>query len=76
VDFVTIFPEPNAGALLRAIRPDVHAKGTDYTEETVPERDVIRLLGGRVAIVGDTKRHSTSEMLRALQARSTGSDEG
>jgi rfaE bifunctional protein nucleotidyltransferase chain/domain len=71
VDFVTIFPEPNVEALLRAIRPDIHAKGTDYTEETVPERDVIRSLGGRVAIVGDPKQHSTSEMLRALSGAST-----
>src|ERR671939_164192 len=66
VDFVTIFNEPTVEALLHVIRPDVHAKGTDYTEETVPERDVIRSLGGRVAIVGDPKRHSTSEMLKAL----------
>jgi D-glycero-beta-D-manno-heptose 1-phosphate adenylyltransferase len=66
VDYVTIFPEPTVEQLLRAIRPDIHAKGTDYTEETVPERDVIRSIGGRVAIVGDPKRHSTSEMLRHL----------
>ncbi len=66
VDFVTIFPEPTVEALLRAIRPDVHAKGTDYTEETVPEREVVRAYGGRVAIVGDPKQHSTSEMLKAL----------
>ena len=66
VDFVTIFNEATVEALLRAIRPDIHAKGTDYTEETVPERDVIRSLGGRVAIVGDPKQHSTSEMLKQL----------
>lgn len=75
VDFVTIFQEPTVESLLRAIRPDIHAKGTDYTEETVPERDVIRSLGGRVAIVGDPKQHSTSEMLKALAQGSTGSDE-
>src|SRR3954470_9574222 len=63
VDFVTIFQEPTVELLLRAVRPDIHAKGTDYTEETVPERDVVRSLGGRVAIVGDPKQHSTSEML-------------
>jgi rfaE bifunctional protein nucleotidyltransferase chain/domain len=66
VDFVTIFHEPTVETLLRAIRPYIHAKGTDHTEETVPERDVVRSLGGRVAIVGDPKQHSTSEMLKAL----------
>lgn len=77
VDFVTIFQEPNVESLVRAIRPDIHAKGTDYTEETVPERDVVRSMGGRVAIVGDPKQHSTSEMLRALSPGSrAGSDEG
>ncbi|MCM3873076.1 MAG: adenylyltransferase/cytidyltransferase family protein [Pyrinomonadaceae bacterium] len=63
VDFVTVFDEPTVHDLLLALRPDVHAKGTDYTEETVPERDVVRSYGGRVAIVGDPKNHSTSEIL-------------
>jgi rfaE bifunctional protein nucleotidyltransferase chain/domain len=63
VDLVTVFPEPTVTELLLAIKPDVHAKGTDYTEETVPERDVVRSYGGRVAIVGDPKNHSTSELL-------------
>ncbi|MBV9209127.1 MAG: adenylyltransferase/cytidyltransferase family protein [Acidobacteria bacterium] len=63
VDIVTIFPEPTVEALIRAIRPDVHAKGTDYTEASVPERDVVLSCGGRVAIVGDPKDHSTTEML-------------
>jgi rfaE bifunctional protein nucleotidyltransferase chain/domain len=63
VDIVTIFAEPTVEALIRAIRPDVHAKGTDYTEETVPERDVVRSYGGRVVIVGDPKDHSTTEMI-------------
>jgi rfaE bifunctional protein nucleotidyltransferase chain/domain len=67
VDFVTIFDEPTVEQLLLALRPDVHAKGTDYTEETVPERDVVRSFGGRVAIVGDPKNHSTSEMLKRLK---------
>lgn len=67
VDMVTIFPEPTVTELLLEIRPDVHAKGTDYTEETVPERDVVRSYGGRVAIVGDPKDHSTSEILKRLQ---------
>lgn len=66
VDFVTIFDEPTVTELLLAIRPDVHAKGTDYTEETVPERDVVRSFGGRVAIVGDPKNHSTSEILKKI----------
>jgi rfaE bifunctional protein nucleotidyltransferase chain/domain len=64
VDFVTIFTEPTVEALLRAIRPDVHAKGTDYTEESVPERDVVRSYGGRVMIVGDPKDHSSTEMVK------------
>ncbi|MEP6719239.1 MAG: adenylyltransferase/cytidyltransferase family protein [bacterium] len=67
VDFVTVFDEPTVEQLLLALRPDVHAKGTDYTEETVPERDVVRSFGGRVAIVGDPKNHSTSEMLKRLK---------
>ena len=64
VDLVTIFNEPTVAELLLAIKPDIHAKGTDYTEETVPERDVVRSFGGRTAIVGDPKDHSTSEMIR------------
>ncbi|HEY0323032.1 MAG TPA: adenylyltransferase/cytidyltransferase family protein [Pyrinomonadaceae bacterium] len=76
VDFVTVFQEPTVESLLRAIRPDIHAKGTDYTEETVPERDVVRSLGGRVAIVGDPKQHSTSEMLKVLSQGSSSNDEG
>jgi len=67
VDFVTIFDEPTVEQLLLAIQPDVHAKGTDYTAETVPERDVIRSFGGSVAIVGDPKNHSTSEMLKRFK---------
>ena len=69
VDLVTIFPEPTVEALLRAIRPDIHAKGTDYTAETVPERDVVRAYGGRVAIVGDPKDHSSSKMLMRLNQK-------
>jgi rfaE bifunctional protein nucleotidyltransferase chain/domain len=66
VDFVTVFDEPTVENLLLALRPDIHAKGTDYTEETVPERDVVRSYGGRVAIVGDPKNHSSSEILVRL----------
>jgi rfaE bifunctional protein nucleotidyltransferase chain/domain len=63
VDFVTIFDEPTVAELLLALKPDIHAKGTDYTEDTVPERDVVRSYGGRVAIAGDPKDHSSSEMI-------------
>jgi len=64
VDAVVIFPEPDARALIREIRPDVHAKGADYTAETVPERDAVLESGGRVEIVGGPKVHSTTELLR------------
>ncbi|HZR27846.1 MAG TPA: adenylyltransferase/cytidyltransferase family protein [Terriglobales bacterium] len=64
VDAVVIFSEPDARALIREIRPDIHAKGTDYTAETVPEREVVIECGGRVEIVGDPKNHSSSEILR------------
>ena len=66
VTYVTIFDEPTVAELLLALKPDVHAKGTDYTEDTVPERDVVRSYGGRVAIVGDPKDHSTSAILARL----------
>jgi D-glycero-beta-D-manno-heptose 1-phosphate adenylyltransferase len=66
VDYVTIFDEPTVAELLLALRPDIHAKGTDYTVDTVPERAVVRSYGGRVAIVGDPKDHSTSEILSRL----------
>ncbi len=68
VDLVTIFHEPTVEALLLAVRPDYHAKGTDYTEETVPERDVVRSYGGRVRIVGDPKDHSSTEMLLKVKS--------
>jgi rfaE bifunctional protein nucleotidyltransferase chain/domain len=64
VDAVVVFDAPDVRELIRLIRPDVHAKGTDYTEETVPERDLVIACGGRVAIVGDPKDHSTTEFLR------------
>ena len=63
VTYVTIFDEPTVEQLLLALKPDVHAKGTDYTTDTVPERDVVRSYGGQVAIVGDPKDHSTSEII-------------
>jgi rfaE bifunctional protein nucleotidyltransferase chain/domain len=67
VSYVTIFQEPTVEELLLTLRPDVHAKGTDYTEDTVPERTVVRSYGGRVAIVGDPKDHSTSAILSNLK---------
>jgi D-glycero-beta-D-manno-heptose 1-phosphate adenylyltransferase len=66
VDYVLIFDEPNVEALLAELQPAVHAKGTDYNLETVPERDTAARLGVRVAIVGDPKRHSTRAMLARL----------
>jgi len=63
VSYVTIFDEPTVEELLLKLKPDVHAKGTDYTVDTVPEREVVKSYGGRVAIVGDPKDHSTSEIL-------------
>jgi D-glycero-beta-D-manno-heptose 1-phosphate adenylyltransferase len=66
VDYVVLFPEPTVGPLLEALRPDVHCKGTDYTLDTVPERDVVRGYGGRVAIVGDPKDHSTRDLLQRI----------
>jgi rfaE bifunctional protein nucleotidyltransferase chain/domain len=65
VDAVVIFSELDVRAIIREIRPDVQAKGTDYTAESVPERDVVTECGGRVAIVGDPKNHSTSEIIRS-----------
>lgn len=66
VSYVTIFDEPTVEQLLLALKPDVHAKGTDYTTDSVPERDVVRSYGGHVAIVGDPKDHSTSEIISRL----------
>ena len=67
VDFVTSFDEPSAAALLETLRPDVQVKGTDWSEESVPEGDIVRAYGGRVAIAGDPKRHSSSELAQRLQ---------
>jgi bifunctional ADP-heptose synthase (sugar kinase/adenylyltransferase) len=67
VDYVVIFPEPDVSQLLEELRPDVHAKGTDYTADTVPERATSARLGIRVAIVGDPKDHSTRGFLDAVR---------
>ncbi|HKX84511.1 MAG TPA: adenylyltransferase/cytidyltransferase family protein [Pyrinomonadaceae bacterium] len=69
VDAVTIFDEPTVEDLIAAIRPDVHAKGTDYTEDTVPEREIVKKYGGRVAIVGDPKDHSSTELIAKMSGR-------
>jgi rfaE bifunctional protein nucleotidyltransferase chain/domain len=66
VDYVVVFPESTVGPLLEAIRPDVHCKGTDYTIDSVPEREVVRGYGGRIAIVGDPKDHSTRDLLARI----------
>jgi D-glycero-beta-D-manno-heptose 1-phosphate adenylyltransferase len=63
VDAVVIFGEPDVRALIRELQPDFHAKGTDYTAESVPERDEVAAYGGKVAIVGDPKEHSSTEMI-------------
>jgi rfaE bifunctional protein nucleotidyltransferase chain/domain len=67
VDYVVIFQEPTVGPLLELLRPDVHCKGTDYTVDTVPERDIVKAYGGRVAIVGDPKDHSTRDLLARVR---------
>lgn len=66
IDAIVIFPEPDVRAIIREIHPDVQAKGTDYTAESVPERDEVMAYGGRVAIVGDPKDHSTTEILKQM----------
>jgi len=63
VDYVVVFPELTVGPLLETLRPDVHCKGTDYTVDTVPERAIVQAYGGRTAIVGDPKNHSTRDLI-------------
>ena len=70
VDYVVIFPEPTVGPLLELLRPDVHCKGTDYTIESVPERAIVQTYGGRTAIVGDPKDHSTRDLLARIAGSS------
>jgi len=67
VDYVIVFPEPTVVEILQQFKPDVHCKGTDYTTETVPERDIVKAYGGRVAIVGDSKDHSTRDLLARIR---------
>jgi rfaE bifunctional protein nucleotidyltransferase chain/domain len=68
VDLVVVFEEDDVGRLLRTLRPDVHCKGTDYTVDSVPEREIVRSYGGRVAIVGDPKEHDTSRLLARIRS--------
>jgi rfaE bifunctional protein nucleotidyltransferase chain/domain len=72
VDYVVTFEDDTVERLLRAIRPDVHCKGTDYTVETVPERAVVQAYGGRTAIVGDPKRHASRDLLKGIRQTAAG----
>jgi len=67
VDYVTIFSDPTVERLLITLKPDIHAKGTDYTVENVPEREIVRSYGGEVAIVGDPKDHSTRDIIKVIK---------
>jgi rfaE bifunctional protein nucleotidyltransferase chain/domain len=71
VDFVIVFSEPTVAPLLEALHPDVHCKGTDYTVDTVPERETVKAYGGRIAIVGDPKNHSTRDLLERIASSSS-----
>ncbi|HLI62953.1 MAG TPA: adenylyltransferase/cytidyltransferase family protein [Terriglobales bacterium] len=72
VDAVVIFEEPDVRGLVRELRPEIHAKGTDYTRENVPEREEVLACGGRIEIVGDAKQHSTSQILSQIRGHSKG----
>ncbi len=76
VDYVVVFEEPTVTRVLEALRPDVHCKGTDYTVDTVPERAVVQAYGGRTAIVGDPKNHSTRELLARIGVPTSQRPEG
>jgi len=69
VDAIVIFPEPDVRPLIREIRPEIQAKGTDYTADSVPERDTVISCGGRVEIVGDPKDHSATEIIRKMEQK-------
>src|SRR5688500_9495451 len=71
VDYVVIFPEATVAPLLEALHPDVHCKGTDYTVDSVPERETVKAYGGRIAIVGDAKDHSTRDLLARIASSSS-----
>jgi rfaE bifunctional protein nucleotidyltransferase chain/domain len=69
VDYVLLFDAPTADGILRELKPDVHAKGTDYTEASVPERETVRAYGGRVSIAGDPKDHSTKDLIQTILSK-------
>jgi rfaE bifunctional protein nucleotidyltransferase chain/domain len=69
VDYVLLFDAPTVDGILEELKPDIHAKGTDYTEESVPERETVRAYGGRVAIVGDPKNHSTKDLIHTILSK-------
>ncbi len=69
VDYILLFDEPTVDSILEELKPDVHAKGTDYTEESVPESDTVRAYGGRVAITGDPKNHSTKDLIHTILSK-------
>jgi rfaE bifunctional protein nucleotidyltransferase chain/domain len=69
VDYVVIFPDRTVDRLLQTLKPAVHCKGTDYTPDTVPERDIVRAYGGRTAIVGDPKDHATRDVIQRIRGR-------
>jgi rfaE bifunctional protein nucleotidyltransferase chain/domain len=72
VDAVVVFDEDSPSALIEALRPDVHAKGTDYTAASVPEREVVAACGGRTVIVGDPKDHATTDVIERIRKTSDG----
>lgn len=74
VDYVVVFDQPTAAEILLDLRPDVHCKGTDYSLESVPEREIVRSYGGTIRIVGDPKRHSTRDLLVEIARRTHGDD--
>jgi len=67
IDYVIIFSDPTVENLLLTLKPDIHAKGTDYTEDNVPEKDIVLSYGGKVAIVGDPKDHSTRDLIKTIK---------
>lgn len=71
VDYITIFSEPNVEKILLTLKPHIHAKGSDYTKETVPEKDTVKSYGGKIAITGGPKIKSTSEIIRAIKKAAT-----
>jgi rfaE bifunctional protein nucleotidyltransferase chain/domain len=76
VDYVVLFSDPDVNRLLQLLKPDVHCKGTDYTADTVPERETVLAYGGRIAIVGDPKDHSTRDLLARIRSSGAGEPGG